>query len=97
MTKKRCGGCEIVQRHEHMNETGLRTGCGFCTGCGTVIRNGPYFTRRVRKHLSLSFHNHDAVEKLLQIGYRRFKGNQRFLAGATKWQGAQMLTTPSSN
>lgn len=35
---------------------------GVCTGCRKVIRHGPYFSRRIRRHLSDGYHNHDAVE-----------------------------------
>lgn len=36
---------------------------GLCTGCGAWINSGPYFKRRVRRHLNdWKAHNHDAVE-----------------------------------
>lgn len=41
---------------------------GICTGCNQLFFPGPYFKRRVVRHLRLLFHNHDAVEL---ITYRR--------------------------
>lgn len=36
---------------------------GCCTGCGVWISTGPYFRRRIRRHLAdWENHNHDAVE-----------------------------------
>jgi hypothetical protein len=31
-----------------------------CTGCRAIVRPGPYFQRRIVRHLQLRWHNHDA-------------------------------------
>ncbi len=43
----------------HVKLTPVRFGT--CMGCGHIFFPGPYFVRRVRRHLRLGFHNHDAV------------------------------------
>lgn len=35
---------------------------GLCTGCKAIIQPGPYFMRRIFRHLRLWWHNHDGVE-----------------------------------
>jgi len=48
---------------------------GVCTGCGLVVNKGPYFTRRIMRHLndrdrrlSETGHNHDAMELFDEYG-----------------------------
>jgi len=50
---------------------------GICTGCWARINPGPYFTRRVVRHLNDGNHNHDAVE-VVPRGSERDKQCQIF-------------------
>ncbi len=43
----------------------LQRAPGICTGCRAVFLPGPYFMRRIKRHLNDGWHNHDAV-RLIQ-------------------------------
>lgn len=39
-----------------------------CTGCGLVVNKGPYFVKRLLRHLNDGQHNHDAMELFDKFG-----------------------------